>query len=136
MKTSHNVLIIESISNGNAPDEYDDHGYITHLSHNIEINFVFEFRCSASGMVIRRIKTSTRGYHPDIVEALRSAIEDFLNGKWYNLSHSITNNESKSSVDFSEIHAIKYDHLGDDLKAIFDQIFNTENWENFKLRLT
>lgn len=119
MELSHNVLVIESLSVMPKNNE--------HIVEFIgKMNARVKFNCSVNGNHFRSLIIESEGKAYSDMEALRNAIQNFLNGDFYS-ENRYHDRESKSFA-CKKIHHIDI-QVSEPFKALFEQIFEMSSWE-------
>lgn len=126
MYLSHNVLIIESIS---SIPEHDENI----IRYRSEMNAKIKFHCSKNGNHFASLIIVSDGNGYSTNEAIKSAIQNFLNGNFYS-ERRIYDRETESYTckNISHIDI----QVGEPFKSLFEQLFDMQNWEIPKHELT
>lgn len=126
MALSQNVLVIENLST--IPER--NHHIIKVVG---EMNATIKFYCSVTGNHFRSLKIKSEARGDSDIEALRLAIQNFLNGDFYS-ENRYYDKEIKSFA-CKNIHHIDI-KVGEPFKTLFNQLFNRSSWEIPKRELT
>ena len=119
MEISHNVLVIESLY---TIPEHNEHM----VSIKGEMNAIIKFHCSVNGSHFRSLMIKAEGKAYSDMDALKQAIQNFLNGNFYSEDRHY-DREIKSFV-CNKIHHIDI-QVGEPFKSLFEQIFDMSTWE-------
>lgn len=119
MKLSHNVLVIDSLS---TIPEHNEHI----VSVKGEINATIKFHCSVNGNHFRSLMIKSEGEAYSDMDALKKAIQNFLNGDFY--SENRYYDREIESFACNKIHHIDI-QVGEPFKSLFEQLFDVTSWE-------
>jgi hypothetical protein len=115
MKFSQNILVIESLS---TIPEYGEYG----VKIKAEMNAEIKFHVNGNHFRSLIIKSEGKGYSD--LDALKQAIQNFLNGEFY------SENRYYDILIFAcnNIHHIDI-QVGEPFKSLFEQLFDMSSWE-------
>ena len=119
MERSNNVLLIESLS---TIPEHSEH--IIRVKG--EMNATIKFHCSVNGNHFRSLKITSEGKAYSDMDALKQAIQNFLNGDFY--SENRYYGREIKSFPCNKIHHIDI-QVAEPFKSLFEQIFDMSSWE-------
>lgn len=91
--------------------------------------------CSVTGYTMLEIDLSTSEKHHSVHEALRRAVETFINGKFTISKMSYHDVRSESIIDLSVLHHIDYDCLQEPFRSMFKDLFSSDQWKSESLML-
>ena len=125
MATSHNVLTINSIST-----QLNETGFNYYVI--AKVYAALCFYCSVNGNLFKKIEIISEGKSKSEMEALRVAIQNFINGVCYcNPQYYQVHIESYPSHKISHLSV----EVGEPFKSMFEQLFDKETWEFEKKEL-
>ena len=129
--TAKNILCIDEFSREEPISEMFD-GSQAFISHSYyTLIYSIQTREPIMGHEIRALRSTIRECGRDYVEGLRNCIQTMLDGDEYKiqtrLEVSAMCSEYKGDYD-NKIHGFEC-NLSDDLRNIFEQIFDIDNWD-------
>lgn len=126
MQTSHNVLVIESLSFWQSErNEF--------VCYKGEIKAEIKFNCPVTGNHFRTtvVTAEGKGYSPD--EVIRDAIQNFLSGKVF-IENKYYSKLTQCVTDTKSIHHVDI-QVQEPFKLLFQQLFDVSRWEFAKMQL-